>query len=191
MVFQTQLRYRPRDLVGEVPPWYFFLILWFFLGIRFRNDGNYLDENGFTNIIYVSFFFCVQLVANSDPPRFDLKILENFRFSQRRKKLRELHLIFKKFLELHLIFYWEKCFKIWLKFSWDIKSSCQFKAPSLLRRGVNRQLVLKRFSRYLPHKLTLTLGGSPTSFSGPVVISNAPASTRLKYLSPTLLDVLL
>ena len=54
------------------------------------------------------FFFCVQLLAKSVPPRFDLKISENLRFAQKRKKAGELHFISKKFLELHIIFYYGK-----------------------------------------------------------------------------------
>ena len=66
----------------------------------------------------------------------------------------------------------KKCCKIWFKLLEKLKKlSCQLKALSLLRRGVNRQLVPKRFSRYLPHKLTLTQGVSLPYFRGPVGIS--------------------
>ena len=130
------------------------------------------------------FFLCTTLGQKCPPPVLTSKFRKICVLLKNVKKLENFTLSLKIFWNFTLSFTMakrthqqielreKKCCKIWFKLLEKLKKlSCQLKALSLLRRGVNRQLVPKGFSRYLPHKLTLTQGVSLPYFRGPVGIS--------------------
>ena len=130
------------------------------------------------------FFFVYNFWPKVSPPVLTSKFRKICVLLKNVKKLENFTLSLKNFWNFTLSFTMakrthpqielreKKCCKIWFKLLEKLKKlSCQLKALSLLRRGVNRQLVPKKFSVYLPHKLTLTQGVSLTYFPGPVGIS--------------------
>ena len=110
-----------------------------------------------TILFNVGFFFLCTTLAKNFPRFLTSKNRKICVLLKNGKKLENFTLFFTVEKRTHpQIKLRENNCKIWFKLLETLKKlSYQLKAPSMQRRGDNRQLVPKRFSRYLPHKLTL------------------------------------